>query len=184
MRTYETARGEKIGKNRATHGDCRVGDRAPEYGVWRAMNDRCHLPSSEKYPLYGARGIVVCQEWRSDYLAFLSHIGRRPSPAHSIERIDNNKGYEPGNVRWATRKEQARNTRSNHFLEAFGRRATIVQWAEETGKPSRLISKRISLGWTPERALTTEVETEQQRRTRATQQAADKGNRIGKWQGK
>lgn len=76
------------------------------------MNRRCHTPTSQAYRYYGARGVVVCEQWRHDFAAFIAYIGPKPSPAHSIDRIDPAGNYEPGNVRWATRAEQDANRRT------------------------------------------------------------------------
>jgi len=80
-----------------------------EYRIWRAMIARCRNPNVKSYPHYGGRGIKVYEPWLTSYLEFLAHVGRRPSPQHSIDRIDNDSDYRPGNVRWATRAEQNRN---------------------------------------------------------------------------
>ena len=82
-----------------------------EYGIWSGMIARCTNPSNTAFGYYGARGITVCDEWRSSFESFLEHIGPRPSPKHSVDRINNDGNYEPGNVRWATAKEQANNKR-------------------------------------------------------------------------
>lgn len=82
-----------------------------EYQAWRNMISRCEQPSSHGFANYGGRGIVVCSEWRHDFAAFYAHIGPRPSPRHSVDRIDNEGDYEPGNVRWATRVVQNNNQR-------------------------------------------------------------------------
>lgn len=88
-----------------THGATRY----PEYEIWQAMIGRCSRPASSGYRNYGGRGIAVCERWRDSFEAFLADVGRRPSPLHSIDRIDNDGNYEPGNVRWATREQQVRN---------------------------------------------------------------------------
>ena len=92
------------------NGEAANGKQTPEYNAWAAMKNRCGNKKNKKYHRYGGRGIKVCEEWRNDYLAFLSHVGRRPSENHSLDRYPNRNGnYEPGNVRWATRKEQQAN---------------------------------------------------------------------------
>src|SRR3990172_7486388 len=83
----------------------------PEYRIWASMKQRCHNPRDQSYQYYGARGIVVCDQWRKSFKVFLGDVGLRPSPKLQLERINNNKGYEPKNVRWATCKEQTRNRR-------------------------------------------------------------------------
>ena len=81
-----------------------------EYTLWRSMINRCYNTKVQNYHYYGGRGIMVCPRWRHDYLAFLADVGRRPAPGLSLDRINNDGNYEPGNVRWATRSQQARNT--------------------------------------------------------------------------
>lgn len=85
--------------------------KTPEYEIWRGMIQRCEDPKVKCYPRYGGRGIRVCDEWRRDFLAFLNEVGRRPTPKHSIDRIQNDGDYEPGNCKWSTAKEQAANRR-------------------------------------------------------------------------
>lgn len=99
------------------HGhDQRAGETA-EYRAWQHMLRRCDPASRTNFQNYAARGITVCERWRYDFSAFLADVGPRPSPSHSIDRINNNGNYEPGNVRWATRSQQNQNTRGNKLNE-------------------------------------------------------------------
>lgn len=102
---------EATAKRCTTHGAAHRDRRAPEYGTWAAMKQRCQNPRSAKFPEYGARGITVCKRWSDSFEAFLADMGPKPSPRHTIDRIDNDLGYEPGNCRWATPTEQRLNQR-------------------------------------------------------------------------
>ena len=102
----------------------------PEYRNWEAMNTRCNDLNN---PDYGGRGITVCARWRDSFDSFLEDMGNKPGPEYSIERIDNSKGYEPDNCRWATREEQSNNTRRNTLVEYNGRTQTLAQWGKELG---------------------------------------------------
>lgn len=145
----------RAGANK-THGESRAvkGGPTAEYISWNRIKDRCLCPTYHSYSSYGGRGITICDEWKDNYEAFLSYIGRRPSPDHSIDRIDNEGNYEPGNVRWATRIEQANNTRRTKRYLYAGRLLTLAEIARERGVTYNRLHLRITrLNWTLERAL-------------------------------
>ena len=130
---------------------------SPEYQAWHAMKQRCLCQNDPAYPRYGARGINICPTWQESFEKFYEDIGQRPSSKHSLDRIDNSRGYWPENVRWATAKEQCRN-RSNNFLLSFmGKTLCAAEWAEELGISQRVIYNRSRRGWSTEKTLTTPI---------------------------
>ncbi len=136
---------------RVTHGM----SRSPEHVVWGAMKSRCSDPNQAGWKHYGGRGITVCARWRDDFAAFYADMGPRPTPAHSIDRIDNEGNYEPGNCRWATGSEQARNTRRTLRLLVDGHSVPAVDVYAQHGVSRQLYSLRVANGWAPLVAATT-----------------------------
>jgi len=104
---------------------------------------------------YAGRGIGVCPEWAGSFDRFIEDVGRRPSADYSIDRIENDRGYEPGNVRWSLAVEQQRNKRNNRKLTAFGQTKCMSAWAEEIGVSPGTIFGRLSRGWSVEKAVST-----------------------------
>lgn len=115
----------------------------PEFNCWASMKQRCSNPALRSYKDYGGRGITVCERWRDSFLAFLEDMGKRPSPDHSIERIDVNGNYEPSNCRWATRKEQGRNKRTTRKVGGL----PITAVAEQVGVVAATVRGRLDRGW-------------------------------------
>ncbi len=122
-----------------------------EYHAWKAMVQRCTNPQHQAWANYGGRGITVCEAWL-DFETFYRDMGPLP-PGTSLDRIDNAKGYEPKNCRWATRKEQARNHRGNRVLTYRGRSMPLVEWSEQFDIPAETIRNRLRTGWTVGQAL-------------------------------
>lgn len=119
------------------------------------MIQRCRDPICNGYERYGGRGIMVCPRWASSFADFVADMGYRPSTGHSIDRIDVNGHYEPGNCRWATRSEQSRNRRNTRIVEAFGITSPLVDFVRMAWVPADTIYGRLTRGWSIERALST-----------------------------
>jgi hypothetical protein len=125
-----------------------------EYQAWKAIKARCNNPKSKPYKGYGGRGIKLHEPWNQSFQSFFDYIGERPSKKHSIERINNNGNYEPGNVIWSIQKQQSNNRRSNKIISYKGESMTMSQWCDKLNLPYGRISKRISkYGWSVERAF-------------------------------
>lgn len=132
------------------------------YDVWRQMWQRCTNPQCKDFPLYGARGISVCDEWRDvgDFIAWAEGSGYERGL--TIERVDNNSGYRPDNCRWIPNEKQAWNTRRLILLTCDGRTTHASEWARLTGLSVRTIISRKRYGWTDEQAIKTPVGGERQ----------------------
>jgi hypothetical protein len=128
----------------------------PLYCTYLGMRRRCLNAASSGYKHYGGRGIGICQRWLNSFSDFGADVGARPSNAHELDRYPNNNGdYEPGNVRWATRSEQMRNTRSNALITANNKTQTVADWMEETGLTRAVFWGRRRLGWSDEEIVNT-----------------------------
>lgn len=126
----------------------------PEYKAWKSMKERCTNTKTPSFASYGGRGITVCSRWARSFKNFLADVGLRPSAKHTLDRFpDNNGNYEPGNVRWATRSEQARNRRSNRIITHEGKSLPLVEWAALTGIRRDTIAARLRRGWSVAKTL-------------------------------
>lgn len=140
------------GEHQRKHG-CAIREKKhPEYGVWQGMRQRCQNPNNQAWKWYGGRGIKVCERWDS-FANFFADMGERPTPKHQLERIENDGNYEPSNCKWATRKEEMRNTRQNHLLTFNGQTLCLKEWSEKTGLNYGTLTGRIKTGWSVDGAL-------------------------------
>lgn len=135
------------------------------HNIWKGMKERCYNPNHEQYKDYGGRGILICDEWKDDFLLFYNWaINNDYQNNLTIDRIDNNGNYEPNNCKWSTRKEQGNNQRTNHLLTYNNKTQTISQWADEVGLNNHTLQTRISRGWSIEDALFRAVQYNKGRR--------------------
>jgi hypothetical protein len=128
-----------------THGHCRDFKYSPEYSAWNHMIQRCTNRDCKAWGAYGGRGISVCEQWRT-FENFLADVGGRPSRAYSLDRINNDGNYEPGNVRWALKLTQARNTRTNKFITFDSVTKCLAEWADQYGVNRETLRGRLSKG--------------------------------------
>lgn len=154
-REVSAENGMKHATHRMSHG--------PEYYSWQSMKRRCEDPRTAGFDRYGGRGIIVCDRWRNSFEAFFADIGKRPTISHSLDRIDNDGNYEPGNCRWSTKKEQSRNTRTNRILSYHGKLMRLVELCELSGKSQSTIINRLNRGLTVEDAIDRPVDSRKSR---------------------
>lgn len=112
-----------------------------EYRIWKQAKNRCFSPAVKGYDYYGARGITMCEDWKKDFAAFYRDMGPCPLGL-TLERINNDGHYEPGNCKWASRVEQARNTRDATFVTHEGETLHLKEWAERTGIQYKTLHSR------------------------------------------
>jgi hypothetical protein len=142
---------------RGTHHQAAAGSARPRvYRIWQAMLNRCRNPNVQNYARYGGRGIRVCERWMS-FENFFADMSDPPSPSHSIDRIEGDGDYEPGNCRWATEKEQQANRRCNRYVTHDGATRTLKEWSQLLGGSENIVSIRLRNGWTELAAVTTPI---------------------------
>ncbi len=138
-----------IGRNTITH----RASYTVEFNIWSCMLARCTNPNDPAYCNYGGRGIIVCSRWLYSFENFLTDMGYRPSSDHSIDRINNDGNYEPGNCRWATAKEQANNRRNNVFYNYNGVDYSLSDISTKYNIKPTTFHQRIAVGWTVAEAI-------------------------------
>jgi hypothetical protein len=133
-----------------THGETG----SPEYRTWAEIKQRCYNPKTRYFHLYGGRGIGMCVRWFDSFEEFLSDMGRKPSPKHSVDRINNDGDYEPANCRWATKMEQSHNSRKVRNLTYKGETMCQSAWARRLGISINALRNRLKRGWPPDKVFT------------------------------
>jgi len=171
--TTETSRGSLMGGRTQSCGCLhreQLAERNKRHGLtdhylyprWGQMITRCTNPNSLSYANYGGRGITVCSTWVKSFEAFLNHVKNLSGygkPGMTLDRIDNSENYEPGNVRWASRSTQRRNSRQNIEIAYRSKTQTLIEWAEELGISRGVLYQRLYVGWTVERAFSIPAST-------------------------
>lgn len=147
---------DSIIRRSTKHGFAQSRNLHPLYATWQNMRSRCENPKNKRWPNYGGRGIRVCENW-TQFDKFLQDVGPRPSKKHSLDRIDNDGDYEPGNVRWATTTEQARNKSSSKIYEWAGMSMCLSEWCERADMPVSTVRARIKANWPFVTAISTPV---------------------------
>lgn len=154
LRTQPRCRDCGAREKKVQHGARRKKRTTPEYRAWTGLLSRCYNTRNAKYHRYGGRGIKVCDRWRESFTNFLSDVGYRPSPRHTLDRENNDGDYEPGNVHWVLPRDQARNRSNNRPLEALGQTRLLIEWANAFAIHPTTITGRLSDGWHPDKAVT------------------------------
>ena len=140
------------------HGHARDGLASPEYRAWASMKARCLNKNNASFERYGGAGVSVCLKWIDSFEAFLADVGPRPSPKHSIDRFPDRHGnYEPGNVRWATPKEQSINRDMTHLVISNGMLRPLIDVCQELGINVKTMYSRIHRGWSAEKIISVPV---------------------------
>ena len=148
VRSCGCFRQENYGSGARRHGATGT----PEYRAWYSMVSRCRYSNTKDAHRYKDRGIKVCEEWLK-FEAFFADMGKRPSPIHSLDRIDNDGDYTPENCRWATPEEQSNNRANNRYFTYKGKKKTVAQWSREFGVSYSMLAGRLKRGWDMKRSL-------------------------------
>lgn len=144
-------RGVIMGERLRTHG---TGKESRLYRIWTGIKTRCYNPNHNTYKIYGKRGIKMCEEWKNSFVSFRDwSIKNGYSDSLSLDRIDVNGDYEPSNCRWATKKQQANNTRSNVYISYKGETHTLAEWSDITGIKELTLASRKRKGWSDEECI-------------------------------
>ena len=154
---------EPANKTHGLHGDRTL-------NILRHMIERCGNPQSPAYANYGGRGIKVCESWKNSPNEFHDYVSKLPGYGvenMTLDRIDNDGNYEPGNVRWATRTQQSLNRRNNRLLTYNGKTQNLTLWADEIGIDRTTLERRLSRGWSVKQAITTPIRQHKAYRKRA-----------------
>ena len=136
-----------------SHGATKNGKWTKTYRIWHNMKQRCFNKNNQDYATYAGRGITICDRWRNSFQSFLSDMGECPQ-GMSIDRIDNDGNYEPGNCRWATQKMQMNNYSKNVYISYKGEKLHISVWAKRIGMSTETLQNRYNYGWSTERMMT------------------------------
>lgn len=147
-------RSELASSRMTVHGHSARKSITPEYRSWTNMIARCTNPKCTYYEYYGGRGITVCDRWKS-FPEFVADMGNKPSRRHTLERLDTNGNYSPGNCVWASRASQAKNKRSTKIVEYMGDRLCLTDMARKHGLRPLTLRYRLLHGWDIEKAITT-----------------------------
>ena len=153
IRCLECATQSGTSKKRVHGGSSRAGS-TQLYRCWKNVKQRCLNPSSPAYSYYGGRGVTMHPDWAEDFVKFAADVGAPPSAVHTLDRKDNNRGYEPGNTRWATRKEQSVNRRNVISANIGGVTKTLVEWCNEYNVKPGTVRQRVRAGISPKEAIT------------------------------
>lgn len=153
----KTGNTKSCGCFRVKHGHSINNDLSQTYIAWAHMKQRCNNKKDPTYLNYGNRGITVCKRWFI-FENFLKDMGEPPTKNHSLDRVNNNGNYCKNNCRWATKKQQQGNMRSNHMIVFSGQTKCIAEWARKTGIGQKCLWHRlVTLKWSVKKALTTPV---------------------------